>query len=177
MQVITLDGAEIQQLRQLSETVESSMRGSTSMIDMMAGVMHSVTGDTSVIIKMATSTRNIAHEKSIFEAIRNKDTNSCCIRMYGADASNRYIILERFGSDMRSIIESPNPLLQNNNVLAKAVLSLMADFHKCGYMHGDIKPQNILVQFKDARLFMKLCDLECATKFGDPVPVGKFTPG
>lgn len=85
------------------------------------------------------------------------------VRAYDVDRFEdvHYIVMEYFeGQNLRQLVDKEGPLDYEDaaNYIRQAALGL-ADAHKCGVIHRDVKPENILV---DERDFVKLLDLGLA---------------
>jgi hypothetical protein len=88
-----------------------------------------------------------------------------CVRCYSLDPAGRYMVLEEFCKDLRGFL---NPALDKQYDVVLATITAVQALHSMSIMHGDIKPENVLVHFNDmGRCVAKLCDLECARKAGE----------
>jgi len=61
-----------------------------------------------------------------------------------------------------------NRILPSRKVIVLQILGAVATLHRCGVMHGDIKPQNILCCNHNDSL--KLCDFDSARHVGEDFP-------
>ena len=131
-----------------------------------------------VVLKLArdddpSSLELLRSEAQVLESLKG-GTGSGCIDLYHAhlDATTSpngrpYLVLERFGESITALLHPGCqliPIAINRTVLAVAAL------HSHGIMHGDIKPGNILYVERHGMLDVKLCDLECARRVGEPFP-------
>ena len=131
-----------------------------------------------VVLKLArdddpSSLELLRSEAQVLESLKG-GTGSGCIDLYHAhlDATTSpngrpYLVLERFGESITALLHPGCqliPIAINRTVLAVAAL------HSHGIMHGDIKPGNILFVERHGMLDVKLCDLECARRVGEPFP-------
>jgi serine/threonine protein kinase len=88
-----------------------------------------------------------------------------CVRCYSLDPAGRYMVLQEFGKDLRALL-SPN--LRSPELVMEGIVPAVQALHALGIMHGDIKPENLLVQFTEHGYYIvKLCDLDCARKVGE----------
>jgi serine/threonine protein kinase len=68
-----------------------------------------------------------------------------------------YIIVERFGVELTTVLKNPN---HNGLVtIMRQFLSAVVALHDLNIMHGDLKPQSVLVSFDKGDIQVKLCDL------------------
>lgn len=79
-----------------------------------------------------------------------------------------YIVMERFGVAL-SRVKTPNKDTRIKIFLesARCMLQTLHRIHHAGYMHGDINPQNVLIEIKNNQFFgIKLCDFSFCRKVG-----------
>ncbi len=127
-----------------------------------SGTLNNLGKDLAVIVKENARTRSIYHEALIFRHLQShKDTITGCIHMYGLDLQEppSFIVFERFGINLHTKLAlQKNMDIGKKRLIMKNIVRAVADLHGLGVMHGDIKPQNILVNEDD----VKLCDLDSA---------------
>jgi len=135
-----------------------------------------------VLIKCNTNYEELKHEASVYRAL-NSSQNSCCVSMHCFDeaaAATPYMVLPMFGKSLCDYMV-PNSLFRDSilNQLANSVLNL----HSAGYVHGDLKPANVLVLDQgNGQIVVKLCDFDSASVVGEPfihdpaTKLIKFTP-
>ena len=77
-----------------------------------------------------------------------------------------FLIMENFGFAISRIkIEDFNTKIKIFMECAKSMLQSLHNIHKVGYIHGDINPQNLLIDIKDNRILgVKLCDFAFCRK-------------
>jgi serine/threonine protein kinase len=121
-----------------------------------------------VAIKLSTTSRNISHEAAMLEDLKGKESG--CIRMYCAAVENvprPYIVLEHYGSDLSSILAPKTKYIRRD--VMQQVFAAVKHLHLLGIMHGDIKPQNILIKQLSLYVYdIKLCDLDSA-RYVNPI--------
>ena len=96
------------------------------------------------------------------QAIASLDSQHV-VRAYDVDRFEdvHYIVMEYFeGQNLRQLVEKEGPLDYEDaaNYIRQAALGL-ADAHRCGVVHRDVKPDNIVV---DEKGFVKILDLGLA---------------
>ena len=150
---------------------------STALEGIFAGSIDDEGDRLDLIIKTGNSTRDILGEKQVLAQLAAKakrlgSVTTGAVRMYSSP--DEYLVLESFGSDIRAYMNPQTEILKQN--LKKLVGALDA-VHDLGYMHGDMKPHNILMRIDTSTgvVGFKLCDFESARPFGQPFPLGKFT--
>lgn len=125
---------------------------------------------------MACGIRNIAAEHRLLEILSEesrKKRNTGCVDMFPSKYPDNYVITERFGSDMRSLITN-DTILKTPNVLAKLVTAVDC-FHRLGFVHCDLKPHNILFGLVGGDANFKLCDFDSARHKGENVELNRYT--
>jgi len=121
-----------------------------------------------VIIKQSLRLRDIRHEASILQYLKESSVNdtSGCIKMYGfnIEQTPNFIVLEEFGESLASFLHrNPHTTRTFKRDILKSMLKSVEILHQQNIMHGDLKPQNILILSKEGGLVQtKLCDLDSA---------------
>ena len=85
----------------------------------------------------------------------------------------QYMVVGKFGTDLRSVLG--DRLLANEYALGKLV-STVNHLHGLGFVHLDIKPQNIVCSMYSTLQF-KLIDFESARKVGEIFTPDTISPG
>ena len=128
-----------------------------------------------LVIKTAVTgtLRNIPYENRVYAELQQlKGRNTGCVFMYPSHDPES-LIVEDFGTDIRQYLTPESNVLKNELV---KVISAVDALHSCGYIHGDLKPHNILCRALQGGIFeFKLCDLDSATKMGALFNTSKFT--
>ncbi len=90
------------------------------------------------------------------------------IFLYEAFSYEQYhfLIMEKFGFAISRIkTEDLDTKIKIFMECAKSMLQSLHNIHKVGYIHGDINPQNLLIDIKDNRILgVKLCDFAFCRK-------------
>lgn len=110
----------------------------------------------------------LVHECNMYEYIQQmKSTKGTgCVHCYQLN-SGGYLVLEEHGINLISMIRNYRWYDINNAV--RTIVDAVETLHGLGVMHGDIKPENILMYFNGGNPgIAKLCDLDMAERFGDP---------
>lgn len=68
------------------------------------------------------------------------------------------IALQLYDSSVSTYIKTQNPSFSQRMKIIECVLSGLVEMHIRGLTHGDIKPSNMLVNYKDGKLFAVLAD-------------------
>ncbi|KAH8095631.1 serine/threonine kinase [Aureococcus anophagefferens] len=79
-----------------------------------------------------------------------------------------YVVTDLFGEELYGHVRArgllgPRPRLQ----VFAGVAAALARMHEAGYAHRDVKPENVLVDFRGDAVEVKLCDLGLAAKLPD----------
>ena len=120
-----------------------------------------------VIIKQSLRLRDIRHEASILQYLKKSSVSDTgCIKMYGfnTEQTPNFIVLEEFGESLASyLFKYPDATRPMKREILKSMLKSVESLHQKNIMHGDIKPQNILiVSNQGGQAQTKLCDLDSA---------------
>ena len=106
---------------------------------------------------------DLEHEASVYKAI--KFNNSLIELLYfHPTAPNSYLVLEKFGRNLNAFLH--NKCAIRLQILEELGIALKA-LHGAGYVHCDVKPQNILVDSHEGTVRLKLCDLDSAERVGE----------
>ena len=119
--------------------------------------------DVDVLVKEAIRKRDIGNEAAILKHLQAyKDVSTGCIKMYGVDHQlpPSFMVIERFGINLRvKLLNNPRMDIKLRRIIFENMMKAIADLHGLSVMHGDIKPQNLLV---DENYNVKLCDFDSA---------------
>jgi serine/threonine protein kinase len=121
-------------------------------------------------LKELNNREDILREAGVYNRLKTFPHAAKFLRMYYFQTMNFpcYIVLERFGNSLSSIFKRGcdiRPIVLERLVLAVNVL------HDCGFVHCDLKPQNVLVLVHvDGTVDLKLCDLDSATPVEELFP-------
>ena len=136
------------------------------------------------VVKVARDPNEMAdlrREVAVMQAISPSSSSSYsgCIRLsehmdlHGLLNSKSYIVMERFGRSLFIWLHEHSKGKELKTVMCEEIimglLRAVQYMHGMGYMHGDIKPENILCH-PDPGFVVKLCDLESSTLVGQPFP-------
>jgi serine/threonine protein kinase len=149
------------------------LRGEFRSVDTGSGVSHTYR----CLIKYASHAANVEpsvtdvhrlrREHAMYQEVQRLTSaaGTGCVRCYSIDPSGRYMVLEEHGTDLRILL---NPNLKHAQLVMEAIIPAVQSLHALGLMHGDIKPENLLVTSTPQDLYIvKLCDLDCAKKVGE----------
>ena len=116
------------------------------------------------------------------EAIALKAAGDCCVRYWGLEehAGHTVLVLERLTCTLRKVTIVAGDSLNPNArlLLALELLIALHTLHRRGYVHGDVKPENILWSAESECL--KLIDLALAIPIHpeeDALPQPAHSPG
>jgi serine/threonine protein kinase len=193
----TWNGVPLKKVEPLFEEDATGANRAASARLMFGGHFHVPTGGAKqkyeCVIKTAMDAENTApsaeniasikRECEVYSLLRDgtgKNNQNGCITCHSVDPLFRYLVLERYGRDLRALLEVP---IKSPSAVVEAIATAVAALHEHGVMHGDIKPQNILYQYDDVTGYVvKLCDLDCAHEVGQAIPAltlgttGYFAP-
>jgi hypothetical protein len=87
-----------------------------------------------------------------------------CVQYLDFSEARGYLVIEEHGMDLAAVLRAPEVKSAD---IAKATAQAVSTLHGLGYMHGDIKPKNILILFDKLSgvCHAKLCDLDVAQPF------------
>jgi serine/threonine protein kinase len=108
-----------------------------------------------IIPKTKSDSRSMAlHEAHVGMAVSSN--NLCKTFAYSEDAVNVYIIMEHIkGMDLHDFILSKPKIFQTHEIVfwfvVWNILNGIKDLHDAGYVHFDIKPENILIGVSEDR--------------------------
>lgn len=128
---------------------------------MIFGSFTSFNEQKKVAVKRKQLRNHLGPEAKILQEIQNSSSFEYLIRCYdihGDVADPDYVVLEDFGQDLRAFYDRDVSI---RSIFVKEILNALNAFHQLGYMHGDIKPDNILVS---PSLKCKLCDFDNSVK-------------
>ena len=76
---------------------------------------------------------------------------------------HKYLIMPNYGETLHSYMKTMNRNQSSSNILSigRQLLEALQATHKAGYVHNDIKPDNILMKNKK----LTLIDFGCSTQF------------
>jgi serine/threonine protein kinase len=121
-----------------------------------------------VVVKLKTEGRHLADESQIFDIFKQstlKEEMLKCFNVYGQAENPDYLVLEDFGSDLRSVYSHDYQV--RSSVIVANILKAVSTLHQLGIVHGDLKPENILVS---PQFVCKLCDFDSACRLGAAFP-------
>lgn len=109
------------------------------------------------------SRNDLTHEASVYRTVK---TNPSLIQMFHfhPQTPQSYIVLEKFGQNLCAFLHGKSVIRMQ--ILEELCIALTA-FHGSGFVHCDIKPQNILVDSRAGSVHLKLCDFDSAELIGD----------
>lgn len=110
--------------------------------------------------------RNLKSELEILKEIQTNKSFDYLLKLYyihGVNPSDPdYFVLEDFGRNLKFYYGYD---VQIRSLFIKEILKAVDAFHQLGYMHGDIKPENILISFTSNGSYKcKLCDFSRSIK-------------
>jgi serine/threonine protein kinase len=115
----------------------------------------------------ATDVNRLRREHAMYQEVQRlaPAVGTGCVRCYSIDLSGLYMVLEDYDTDLRALLTSE---LKSPQIVMEGIAPAVHALHGMNIMHGDIKPENLLVQHTlHGHYVVKLCDLECATKVGE----------
>lgn len=88
---------------------------------------------------------------------------------HGEVAGRRYLAMQRIeGPDLGQLLRTDGPLPVTDALrLAGQLADALADAHRVGILHRDVKPSNVLVGLSGGELFGYLCDFGVAKTEGE----------
>jgi serine/threonine protein kinase len=139
------------------------------------GIRHTILHD--CVIKCAshaadveptpTNVDRLRREYAMYQEVQRLGTEvkTGCVHCYSIDPAGLYMVLEFHDADLRDLLK---PKLASLQLLLGEIVLAVEALHSLGIMHGDIKPENVLVKhIRGGEYIVKLCDLECAKKVGE----------
>lgn len=135
------------------------------------------TAKKAVAIKVWREGRDLHHEYTILKALNGRsECEDKFIQVFSLEFNNlalhrslkEYLLLEDFGSDLRVVMKSDNQVFRKK-IVVPLLLKVVDDLHQENIMHGDLKPQNVLVRSTESgNCQLKLCDFDNARLVGEP---------
>ena len=140
-----------------------------------------------VVIKLDAPGRDLSKESTVLTLLKDSKVKSV-VRIYAhmKDEPSPYLVIEYGGDCLATWMTSDVDI---RKLLAKQIVQAVSHIHAHGVMHGDLKPDNILVIYKPEHggVALKLCDFDSARVVdnGSSVPQEfphngeqlKWTPG
>lgn len=122
-----------------------------------------VTQDVIIKRQAEANGNDLKHESLVYKAI---GITPCLAQLYHfhEQEPDSYLVLERFGQSLCTFMH--NKCAIRLQILEELGLALGV-LHGAGYVHCDLKPQNILVDSREGCVRLKLCDLDSAERIGD----------
>lgn len=134
--------------------------------------------DTKVIVKVHRSAAECSREVKLLTEMNKK--NQCyapLILSSDEKSEGPYLVMRSFGVSLNQIFYK-DLSSEFRLIVATDLLHAMIWLHQLQIVHCDIKPENLLVEEPGGGIArMKICDLDSATKIGDPFPSGTSTRG
>jgi serine/threonine protein kinase len=109
-----------------------------------------------------STVNDLEREAEVYRALKG---NSSLIQMlhFHPESPNSYLVLEKFGQNLCIFLHGKCAIRQQ---IMEELDAALSSFHDADYVHCDVKPQNILVDCHDGRVYLKLCDLDSAVRNG-----------
>lgn len=86
------------------------------------------------------------------------------VRAIGEWQNTLYLVMDYHpGQTLRTILKQRKLTLQEVESLAKQMLTCLADAHKVGLIHGDIKPANLMIKQEEQQLKLSIVDFGLAS--------------
>jgi serine/threonine protein kinase len=125
-----------------------------------------------VAVKLKRNNRHLLHESLIYECFKRshpqfQNDMLTCFNAFFCDSELEYLVLEDYGHDLRSTYHLDCYL--RTTILIPNVLEALTKLHQMKIIHGNLKPENILVSSDDSYR-VKLCDFENACHFDENFP-------
>jgi serine/threonine protein kinase len=124
-----------------------------------------------------TKVDRLRREHAMYQELQHLSSpvDTGCVRCFSIDPAGLYMVLEDHGTDLRAVL-SANP--KSPQMVMEGIVSAVQALHELGIMHGDIKPENLLVKSTLHDPYaVKLCDLECARRVGEIGPAAAVGTG
>ena len=115
------------------------------------------------------SKKLIQNEINIYLSLLKKDSTSFInIKSFGIIDKRNYIVMDYISCNLKSYVEQGKELqatLFTPTLIFEKLAFVVSKLHDCGYVHRDLKPDNILVKNND----ICLIDLGFATKLSNKI--------
>ena len=108
----------------------------------------------------------IQNEINVYLSLLRKDSSGVVnIKSFGIIDKRNYIIMDYISCNLETYVTNhkETDLLFTPEVILKRLINIVSKLHECGYVHRDLKPDNILVKNND----ILLIDLGFSTKISD----------
>ena len=91
------------------------------------------------------------------------------MRCYGTDGSKRVMVLDLLGPSLEVLFNSCGQRFQLKTVLmiADQLLSRLEYIHTNSFIHGDVKPENLLIGRDERQHLIHVVDFGLATEYCD----------
>jgi serine/threonine protein kinase len=113
-------------------------------------------------------------EVEAMQDMENKDRNDYRVVAYGnftiANKTMYFIIMPRYGENLQQFIRKNGfPVEKDILQIGLSILEEFETIHNCGFTYNDLKPGNILLDYKsDSLSHVNLVDFGLAKRFLDP---------
>ena len=117
-----------------------------------------------VVIKCYNKDRDLQREVTILTKLGNNPSWIMYEHFYDCSPiENSYLVLERCGVNLDIYLRHMDITLnkESKRIIVKEVCHAVHSLHGKGVMHGDLKPQNILIR-EHGGIHVKLCDFDSA---------------
>jgi len=128
--------------------------------------------NTSYAIKLELSTNrssSVEHEYKILKSLGGGD-GIPCIHWFGREANYDVLVLEHLGPSLHKLMSNRQIFHLHTVVhIADQLISRLQTIHDHGFIHADIKPQNVLVGLGDNAHTIHIIDFGVAKRYRDLV--------